>query len=137
MCEPVFGNLPNHIAGLKNDLFIYCPLIFIYSYTFSLLSVCKVYRQNIQLCFNFGAKIYAFTQGSQKKRNHSYTNQENFGQQYTFFFRKRGLIVCPASLKMGLFGPHIRTVSYIGSYPPPRVLMFNNMGHVLCRRLLM
>ena len=36
---------------------------------------------------------------------------------HMLFLRKRGLIVYLAALKMRLFGTHIRTFSYIGSYP--------------------
>ena len=36
---------------------------------------------------------------------------------HILFLRKMGLIVYMAALKRGLFGPHIRTMSY-GSYPP-------------------
>ena len=36
------------------------------------------------------------------------------------FLRKRGLIAYLAALKRRLFGTHIlRTMTYIGSYPPP------------------
>ena len=35
------------------------------------------------------------------------------------FLRKGGLNVYLAALKRGLFGTHIRTMSYISSYPPP------------------
>ena len=38
---------------------------------------------------------------------------------HILFLKKRGLIVYLAALKRGLFAPHIRTMSYIGSYPPP------------------
>ena len=38
---------------------------------------------------------------------------------HILFLRKWGLIVHLAALKRGLFRPHIRTMSYIGCYPPP------------------
>ena len=38
------------------------------------------------------------------------------------FLGKRGLIVYLAALR-GLFGPHILTMSYIGSYSPPPELL--------------
>ena len=38
---------------------------------------------------------------------------------HILFLRKRGLIVYLAALKRGLFAPHIRALSYIGSYTPP------------------
>ena len=37
---------------------------------------------------------------------------------HILFLRKSGLIVYLATLKKGLFGMQIRTMSYIGSYPP-------------------
>ena len=38
---------------------------------------------------------------------------------HILFVRKRGPIIYLAVLKRGLFGTHIRTMSYIGSYTPP------------------
>ena len=35
------------------------------------------------------------------------------------FFKKRVFIIYLAALKIGLIGTHIRTMSYIGSYPSP------------------
>ena len=40
---------------------------------------------------------------------------------HILFLRKKGLIVYLAALKKGLFGTHIRTMSYIGSNPTPRI----------------
>ena len=40
---------------------------------------------------------------------------------HILFLRKGGLIIYLAALKRGLFAPHIRILSYIGSYPPPEV----------------
>ena len=37
---------------------------------------------------------------------------------HILFLRKMGLIVYLSTLKRGLFGTHIHTMSYIGSYPP-------------------
>ena len=42
------------------------------------------------------------------------------GQSYTFFFLKKGVYHIPGALIKGLFGTHIRTMSYIGNSPPPR-----------------
>ena len=47
-----------------------------------------------------------------------YQSRKNGSVIYSFL-GKRGLIIYLAALKRGLFGPHIRTMSYIGSYPPP------------------
>ena len=38
---------------------------------------------------------------------------------HILFLRKGGLIIYLAALKRGLFAPHIRILSYIGSSPPP------------------
>ena len=48
-----------------------------------------------------------------------YQSRKNGSVIYSFL-GKRGLIVYLAALKKGaiIFGPHIRTMSYIGSYPP-------------------
>ena len=44
---------------------------------------------------------------------------------HILFLRKRGLIDNLAALKRRLFAPHIRTMSYIGSYPPPSPRAFD------------
>ena len=41
------------------------------------------------------------------------------GQSYTVSLEKGGLSYTWQRWKRRLFGPHIRTMSYIGSYPPP------------------
>ena len=50
----------------------------------------------------------------------SHTNQEKSGHSYTFFFffLKRGPIIYLAALKKVAIRHHIRTILYIGSYPP-------------------
>ena len=47
-----------------------------------------------------------------------YQSMKN-GSVINSFLEKRGLIVYLAAQKRGLLGPHIRTMSYIGSTPPP------------------
>ena len=42
---------------------------------------------------------------------------QKLGHSYTFSFKKGVLIIFFGALKKGLFGMHIRTLSYIG-YPP-------------------
>ena len=43
------------------------------------------------------------------------------GQSYTLFFFKKGVYNIPGGAeKRGLFGTHIRTMSYIGYSLPPR-----------------
>ena len=54
---------------------------------------------------------------------------QNSGHSYTFFFKKRGFIIYLGALKRGLFGTHIRTMSYIG-YPPPRFKTIYGAGSV-------
>ena len=45
------------------------------------------------------------------------------------FFKKRGFIIYLGALKRGLFGTHIRTMSYIG-YPPQRFKTIYDAGSV-------
>ena len=54
------------------------------------------------------------------KWGNSYTNQEKMGQSYTVSLEKGGLSYTWQSSKRVLFGPRIRTMSFIGTYPPPR-----------------
>ena len=46
------------------------------------------------------------------------------GQSYTVSLEKGGLSYTWQRWKRGLFGPHIRTKSYIGSYPTPELLFY-------------
>ena len=64
------------------------------------------------------AKIWAYTWVSEKF-GHSNAKTQKTGHSYTFFIKKGGLYL--AALKKGGGGirAHIRTMSYIGSYPPP------------------
>ena len=66
-----------------------------------------------------------FQTGISENGNIHITMMKNW-VSHILFLRKRGLIVYLAALKRGLFGPHIRTVSYIGSPPAPREI------HILC-----
>ena len=50
------------------------------------------------------------------------------GQSYTVSLEKGGLSYTWQCRKRVLFGPHIRTMSYIGSYPPPPELLFYCAG---------
>ena len=49
----------------------------------------------------------------------SHRNPEKLGHSYTFCWKKRGQSYTWQRWKRGLFGTHIRTMPYIGSYPPP------------------
>ena len=62
------------------------------------------------------AKIWAYTWVSEKF-GHSNAKTQKTGHSYTFFIKKGGLYL--AALKKGGIRAHIRTMSYIGSYPPP------------------
>ena len=100
VCMPVFWNQPqsyNHIPGLwKNSPFIY------------LISQ-KIYRLSYTvLWINIPFHTKSMCNGCQKIR-----------AIHIFSFLKRGFIIYLAVLKMGLFGTHICTMLYIGSYPPP------------------
>ena len=60
-----------------------------------------------------------FKKGSRSENSTIHVTMMKNWLSHILFFRKRGLIVYLAALKRGLFAPHIRTMSYIGSYPPP------------------
>ena len=62
------------------------------------------------------AKIWAYTWVSEKF-GHSNAKTQKTGHSYTFFIKKRGFI--PGGAEKGGIRAHIRTMSYIGSYPPP------------------
>ena len=62
------------------------------------------------------AKIWAYTWVSEKF-GHSNAKTQKTGHSYTFFIKKRGFI--PGGAERGGIRAHIRTMSYIGSYPPP------------------
>ena len=64
------------------------------------------------------AKIWAYTWVSEKF-GHSNAKTQKTGHSYTFFIKKKGFI--PGGAEKGGRGirAHIRTMSYIGSYPPP------------------
>ena len=53
-------------------------------------------------------KIWAIQMPKIRKSGHSYT-----------FFVKRGVYQIPGGAEKGLYGTHIRTMSYIGGTPPP------------------
>ena len=61
------------------------------------------------------AKIWAYTWVSEKF-GHSNAKTQKTVHSYTFFIKKGGLYL--AALKKGDIRAHIRTMSYIVSYPP-------------------
>ena len=63
------------------------------------------------------AKIWAYTWVSEKFGRSNAKTQKT-GNSYTFFIKKRGFIPGGAEKGGGGIRAHIRTMSYIGSYPP-------------------
>ena len=107
----------------KYDIFIYLieqnVYIFIYCSLFitSLLSVNKVYKYILQFLFLrwIPEQKYEYFQTGMSENGTIYITMMKKWVSYILFLRKRGLIIYLAALKRGLFGPHICTMSYIGS----------------------
>ena len=66
-------------------------------------------------------QIWAYTWVSEKF-GHSNAKTQKTGHSYTFFIKKRGFIPSGAEKGGGGIRAHIRTMSYIGSCPPPKKL---------------
>ena len=102
------------------NIFIYCSFIFIYP-------LCCLQTKFTNKYYNFGfwaeylsENMSIFKQGMSENWTIHITMMKNV-ISHILFLRKRGLIIYLTALKSGLFAPHrqIRTMSYIGSYPPP------------------
>ena len=76
------------------------------------------YQQNKQPGKIYEHKIYAYTRMSEKW-GLSHRNPEKSGHSYTFCWKKGANHIPGSAEKGGPFGTHIRTMPYIGSYPPP------------------
>ena len=63
------------------------------------------------------AKIWAYTWVSEKF-GHLNAKTQKTGHSYTFFIKKKGGVI-PGGAEKGGIRAQIRTMSYIGSYPPP------------------
>ena len=104
------------------DLFIYCPLIFC---THFLLVV----RQNITVNSCNTKRIsslkksltekYVHIPGCQKNGAFHIGIQKNWAIHILFVEKRGGQSYTWQCWKRGLFGTHIRTMPYIGSYSPP------------------
>ena len=76
-------------------------------------ALCKCENKGLT---NIRAKIWAYTWVSEKF-GHSNAKTQKTGHSYTFFIKKKGGVYM-AALKKGGIRAHIRTMSYIGSFPP-------------------
>ena len=137
VCGPDFWNLPqSYTWSSKKMTYSYTWLnnLFTYSYTilwflYTLFAVKQSLQINITVLvseLNTWAKKWVFSNRDVRKCDHSYNNDEKLGHSYTFFLKKWGLSYTWQRWKRGLFAPHIRTLSYIGSYHPE---LHNHFGH--------
>ena len=133
VCEPVFQNLPHsHTWPLKNGPIHILPHpkcwpihILPFDFLYPFFAGCYT---NITVNSCNTKKISSLEKSLSEKYVHIPGCQKNgvfhIGIQkkwviHIFFVEKRGPIIYLAVLKRGLFGTHIRTMPYIGSYHPP------------------
>ena len=131
VCEPVFQNLPHSYTWplkktdpfiysiIQNvDLFIYCPLIFCIHCLLIVrqISVSSLNtKRTSSLEKSLSEPYYVHVPGCQKNGAFYIGIQKN-RVIHLLFCWKKGAYHIPSK---GLFGTHIRTMPYIGSYPFP------------------
>ena len=132
MCEPVFQHLPNSYTWplKKTDPFIYMSSqMLTYSYTafwFFVPIYCWLldkYRSQLNTKKTSSlqkslSENYVHIPGCQKSGAFHIGIQKNW-VIYILFVEKGGQSYTWQRWKRGPFGTHIRTMPYIGSYPPP------------------
>ena len=98
-------------------LWFFEPIFFAGYYTNITVNSCNTKR--ISSLQNSLSEKYVHIPGCQKKWSLSHRNPEKSGHSYTFCWKKGANHIPGNAKKGGLFGTHIRTMPYIGSYRPP------------------
>ena len=132
VCEPYFKTYPIHIPGLRKNEPIHIldhskcwpihilPFDFLHPffagyYTNIIVNSCNT--KNISSLEKSLSEKYVHIPGCQKNGGLSHRNPEKSGVIY-FLLKKGGQSYTWQCWNRGLFGTHIRTMPYIGSYPP-------------------